>query len=185
MQKFIGKWIPQDKAHRTAMWRHIWDILIRLLGVLVVSPCGPRVYKRIWMWLAWRKHSVGQLSKAYIFGSNIKGSISTRYVGERLWEVVVFSCVDSAQRRILSSYWTYIGCMGVLWPCLRCLLYLPYDGRTLCSLWPYASRTPAVSKACIQVYKPVRSRTQVIYWRYIGFIVYLEYSRFIQAARWP
>jgi hypothetical protein len=34
--------IPQNKAHRTAMRRHIRDILTRLLGLLV-SPCGPRV----------------------------------------------------------------------------------------------------------------------------------------------
>ena len=39
----VEKSIPQDKAHRTAMRRHIQDILTGLLGLLVVSPCDPRV----------------------------------------------------------------------------------------------------------------------------------------------
>ena len=39
----VEKSIPQDKAHNTIMQRHIWDISTRLLGLLVVSPCGPRV----------------------------------------------------------------------------------------------------------------------------------------------
>ena len=136
MLKFIGKGIPQEKAQRTAMRRHIWDILIRLLGVLVVSPCGPRVYKRIWMWLAWRKHSVGQLSKAYIWEQHQRIHFYEVCWGASLRGCCFFLCWFRSAAYIelvLDVYWLY-----------GCTLAMPQVHPILTIWWAYTLLTVTV-----------------------------------------
>ena len=134
----VEKVIPQDKTHRTAMRKHIWDILIGLLGLLA---------------------SIGVVGNLHVTGIE-KALCSvdkqSMYSGVTLKDPFLRGMLWLSS----GGVWVFlvlIPLSGVYWACIGIIFVVcMYFGHTSvasyidhlmgvhnCLFWPHASRTPA------------------------------------------